>query len=267
MKKVGTLTKVLEFNALATELSATFGVDKERLFTTVQVVLECASEGQNEGFKAAKKAAPKSKPKPKKPELVVADRPPLKEAMVRVMGTPGNVFAIKEIVEILQKRGWMPPSKNPARYVGFVLITNKNLFAPVKNKGRGFWTTTANAFSIVTMPKATAPAKAPASKLAKEMKGSKISKEALSAAGHQATINALVTNKKLHGERFGTGALMQASGQDRQTCLDTLFTLWTNESGISKRGKDQWHVADRDLVRMTLRSAQNGATVNGVAHH
>lgn len=63
------------------------------------------------------------------------DRPPLKEAMVQVMGD--REMSAKDVVDALAKRNWIPKSKKPNEYIGYMFSQNKDTF---ENTGtRGVW--------------------------------------------------------------------------------------------------------------------------------
>lgn len=91
------------------------------------------------------------------------DRPPMKEAMVTVMGGPGGKpFDAASIVEGLEKRGWMPQSKDPQQYISYMLSSNKDTFERI---GRGQYTVRAGATKAA--PKKTRLKKATEAKTTK----------------------------------------------------------------------------------------------------
>lgn len=130
--------------------------------------------------KVSKKAAPKAKGKTNtsnaaegRRAVARGDRPPMKEAMVTVMGGPGGKpFDAASIVEGLEKRGWMPQSKDPQQYISYMLSSNKDTFERV---GRGQYTVRAGATKAA--PKKTRLKKPAEAKTAKAPTNGEVDKE------------------------------------------------------------------------------------------
>jgi len=62
------------------------------------------------------------------------DRPPLKEAMVTVMGD--DTVSSEQVIAALKTKGWMPDSKKPRQYISFMFSSNPEVF---KRVGRGLY--------------------------------------------------------------------------------------------------------------------------------
>jgi len=63
--------------------------------------------------------------------------PPLKEAIVRVMGV--DTMNAGMIYDALAAKGWLPKSKDPKSYIGGVLSTFKEIFELADGRRRGFY--------------------------------------------------------------------------------------------------------------------------------
>jgi hypothetical protein len=91
--------------------------------------------------KVAKKTAKKTAKKAKGSAAAAAgrravargDRPTLKEAMAKVMGS--KVMSAGEIADGLEAKGWLPNSKDPRTYCLYTLSDNKDVFERVE-RGR-----------------------------------------------------------------------------------------------------------------------------------
>ena len=140
---------VADFNTCVTEL-------RELYFTNATMVSLCREIGADPRLllrapaklvkKApTKKAAKKNKAKkntPKKSrEAAVAratkgrravasgERPPLKEAIVAVMGA--TTMNVGDVIKALDKKGWLPDSEEIRNYISFALSSNKETFERV----------------------------------------------------------------------------------------------------------------------------------------
>jgi len=65
------------------------------------------------------------------------ERPPVKEAIIRVLGD--RIMSGEDVYEGLVKRDWLPNSKEPRKYVGYLLSSTKDRFEAVKSSGRGMY--------------------------------------------------------------------------------------------------------------------------------
>lgn len=70
-------------------------------------------------------------------EVKRGNRPPIKEAMARVMGV-GSLTA-EEILEGLKANNWLPNSQNPRQYIAYLLSSGKDRFERVVGAGRGVY--------------------------------------------------------------------------------------------------------------------------------
>ncbi len=98
----------------------------------------------------AKKAAPAKKEATKKTKrgynkfaaegraaVLRGDRPPIKEAISKVMGS--KVMNATTIADLLKEKKWLPNSNDPKAYIAYILCSTKERFERVTTKGRGFY--------------------------------------------------------------------------------------------------------------------------------
>lgn len=105
------------------------------------------------------------------------ERPPLKEAMVNVMGD--KEMSAGDVIEALTKRNWAPAAAKPKEYIGFMFSKNSDTF---QNVSRGIWKVKANVLRKASKAAATPRAKAVPSEAA-DVSPPKSTDEALSELG------------------------------------------------------------------------------------
>jgi hypothetical protein len=69
-------------------------------------------------------------------DVAAGKRPAIRQAIIDVMGT--DVLDATAVTERLKERGWLPNSKDPKRYVGYVMSSLPGTFLRIKGK-RGFY--------------------------------------------------------------------------------------------------------------------------------
>lgn len=128
----------------------------------------------------AEKAKPGPKPKAEKVKqakessnrasegraaVASGSRPPIKKAIAQVMGD--KVMHASEVFEALKAKNWLPNSSDPRTYIAFVLSSNKEIFARVPERGRGYYQVDPDAFKESAEAKPEAPKAKPEAPKAK----------------------------------------------------------------------------------------------------
>lgn len=99
---------------------------------TAKATKKAAKAAAKSGKKGSKKASKATTNAAAEGRRAVArgDRPPLKNALEQAMLTKGD-FKVDEAIKELTAKGWMPNTKNPREYIGYVLSSNGDLFERV----------------------------------------------------------------------------------------------------------------------------------------
>jgi hypothetical protein len=89
--------------------------------------------------KAVKAKSVKAAPKAAKaaPKAAKGERPTLVEGIRRVLGT--KTMNAEAVLAALEEKGWAPNAKDKKGYTAYLLSSNKEDFARVPEKGRGFY--------------------------------------------------------------------------------------------------------------------------------
>lgn len=141
MRKPSILSKILTWKQLTNELASHFDTDPVKLPRILQTVLEVASEGHTRGIKQAqvpeedkpvrgkvtKKASRKRAKASARQKAEQKKLPHLRDRISAVM-EPGKPVTVREVVERLTAKEWMPISTNPRNYVNTTLANNPKTF-------------------------------------------------------------------------------------------------------------------------------------------
>lgn len=102
---------------------------KKKTAKATKKTAKAAAKSGKKGSKKASKAATNAAAEGRR-AVARGDRPPLKNALERAMGNKGD-FKVDDAIKELTAKNWMPNTKNPREYIGYILSSNNDLFERV----------------------------------------------------------------------------------------------------------------------------------------
>lgn len=186
-------------------------------------------------------------------QVASGSRPPIKEAIVRVMGA--KVMHTSEVLAALEAKGWAPAAKDPKQYVGYVLSSATDFFARVKAKGRGFYKVKAKGTALATAK--TSKKKATKAKATPKAK-----------AASKVTKDEILRHLVKHGSSFTSPEVAEKLGIDNTQRLVPLFNSLKKNGGLkTKENKDGEILWIPVAAKIKAYDAERGGSAfNGATH-